>query len=242
MNKNNSLPILIAGAMIALAVFFGLKSSAPQVAAPGQPTPAVAGEKAPAVPAQVTVSIDDDAILGNRTTAQVAIVEFSDYECSFCKRFRDDTLDQIKESYLDTGKAIFVYRDLPLDFHNPAAKTEAMAAECAKDQGGDQAFYQFHDGIYEKTPGNGQGLSSAQLSSLASEIDLDGAELTDCVESEKFADEVAQDAADAAKASINGTPGFVIGKLDSEGVVTGEVLSGAQPFSAFQAVVDQYLE
>ena len=242
--------IILIGIMIAGAIFFGLRSSqssSVQVQEPAE----ILGEAIPAQPPseprpqanqEVKTSIDDDAVLGNKETAKVAIVEFSDFECSFCNRFRTQTLPQIKKDYLDTGKAIFVYRDLPLDFHNPAAEQEAMAAECAKEQGGDKAYYQYHDKIFDTSPGNGEGVGLDGLVKIANEIGLNGNQLISCLESEKYKEEVAKDAADAAKAGIRGTPGFVIGKLGKDGSVEGPVVSGAQPYSVFQSIIDQQLE
>jgi protein-disulfide isomerase len=77
----------------------------------------------------VTVSLDDDAILGDKSTATVAIVEFSDFECPFCQSFWKDTLPQIEETYVKSGQVILVYRDLPLSFHEPGATLAANIME-----------------------------------------------------------------------------------------------------------------
>ena len=116
-----------------------------------------------------------------------------------------------------------------------------MAAECIQDQGGDNKYFEYHDKIYAETPGNGQGLSTAKLAEIASEIGLEAEKLKECLKDKKFKDEVAQDAADAAKVGINGTPGFVIGKLSDDGRVEGKVISGAQPFSVFKEIIESEL-
>ncbi|MFC1711908.1 DsbA family protein [Patescibacteria group bacterium] len=235
--------IIIAGLLIGIGIFFGKKSpidNNPQVKASVQPANPQINVQQPNA-AQVTTSIDDDAILGNKETAKVAIVEFSDYECPFCKRFRDQTFDQIIQSFVDTGQAIFVYRDLPLPFHNPAAEREANATECAREQGGDEIFYQYHDKIYETTQGNGKGISVEELVSFAGEIGLNSNEFEACVENEQYKNEITKDAADAAKVGIRGTPGFVVGKLGVDGSVNGVVISGAQPYSAFKTAIEQQL-
>jgi protein-disulfide isomerase len=240
-----SFSILLAGIMVSAAIFFGLRASPRQEnqrslaknspsQAPTQPQPASPGQS-------VKTTIDNDAFLGNRKTAQIAIVEFSDYECPFCNRFRLQTLPQIKENYLDSGQAIFVYRDLPLPFHNPAAEQEAMAAECAREQGGDDVYFQYHDQIFETSPGNGQGIDLEGLVGLGTKLGLDDARLRSCLTEEKYKDEVAKDIADAAQAGISGTPGFVIGRLDSQGNVEGTIVTGAQPFSNFQSIIEQEL-
>jgi len=238
MNKNTT--ILIAGAMISLAVFFGLRSNQ------GGPKPEEAptlGETEQIEPEIRTIeaSFDDDAILGDAETAKVGIVEFSDYECPFCKRFVDQTLGQIKENYIETGKVALAFRDLPLPFHDPAASLEAQAAECARDQGGDEIYFEYHDAIFANSPGNGVGLAESKLGELADEMGLDGSKLVTCLEDDKFKSEVEADSGEAARAGINGTPGFVVGKLDDKGMVRGELISGAQPYSVFAQVIEKYL-
>src|SRR3989344_8419228 len=81
----------------------------------------------------VKVSVDDDAVLGDKN-APVTLIEFSDYECPFCKRHFTDVYPQIKKDYIDTGKVKLVYRDfIAVPSHNPLATSEAMAAQCAKE-------------------------------------------------------------------------------------------------------------
>lgn len=247
-NFATPLAIVVVGAMISLALFFGLRSSSSpageiagtQEVLPSQPTvPQVPQEEPPPPTAKTT--IDDDPILGNKETATVAIVEFSDYECPFCKRFADETLSQIKENYINAGKVVLVFRDLPLDFHNPAAEKEAIAAECAREQGGDRKYFEYHDKIFKTTAGNGLGIDINRLSELAEELALNGNKLKTCLEDERFKEEVKKDAADAAEAGIFGTPGFVIGKLDKDGNVEGVIVEGAQPYSNFKEVIDAQL-
>ncbi len=193
-------------------------------------------------PAQdVTVSIDDDPILGDKDAAKVAIVEFSDYECPFCEKFKSGAMAKIREEYINSNKAILVFRDLPLDFHDPAATREAVAGECVQDIGGDDKYFEYHDKIFETSPGNGGGISDADLSKLAGEIGVDEGKVKTCIEDGKFSDEVINDKDDAAAAGINGTPGFVVGKLDSDGNVEGEVVSGALPFESFKPIIEKYL-
>jgi len=104
------------------------------------------------------ISLDDDAVLGD-ANAPVTMVEFSDYECPFCKRHFQDAHKQLVENYVNTGKLKIVFRDLPLSFHDPKATEEAVAANCAREQGGDDAYFKFHDAIFEATKSNGEGIS-----------------------------------------------------------------------------------
>ncbi len=244
--------VLLVGVMIALAIFFGLRtldgSRTVKTDTVGSQAGGAAGEALPptdpagSLPLEVKTSIDNDPILGNRETAQIAIVEFSDYECPFCERFWRQTLGQIKENFIDSGEVILVYRDLPLSFHDPAATEEANAAECARQQGGDEVYYQFHDQIYEKTPGNGQGISEDGLITIGTSLGLNRTKLAKCIQDQEFAEEIRKDTADANKVGINGTPGFVIGKLAQDGSVEGVVISGAEPYVNFEKVINEQLQ
>ncbi len=186
------------------------------------------------------VSVDDDAVLG-QANAKVTLIEFSDYECPFCKRYFDQTYEQVKKEYVDTGKVKMVFRDLPLSFHANAHK-QAQAAECAREQGGDSVYFQYHDEIFTRTTSNGTGLALDQLSVIANELGLNGSTLQECLDSDKYKEEVDKDLADAGKVGATGTPSFFIGKSTSDGTITGTKLVGAQPFSEFKRVIDLELE
>lgn len=206
---------------------------------------ALAGNTQPtAAPVQpsgpVKVSVDDDPVLGN-PKAPVTLIEFSDYECPFCKRTFEQLLPELKKTYIDTGKVKLVYRDFPLSFHANAEK-EAEAAQCAKDQGGDTAYYKFHDQIFTKTTSNGTGLALTELSVIAKNIGLDGNKLQQCLDSGKFKDEVAKDIADGTKAGVSGTPSWIVGKSSKDGLIEGSLVVGAQPFAAFQTVIEEQLK
>jgi len=172
---------------------------------------------------------DDDAILGGKN-APVTIVEFSDYECPFCKRFHDETLPLIKEKYIDTGKASFVYRDLPIESHKKAYPS-ALAAECVRDQAGDDAYFAMHDLIFNDWYTVSDGTKSGFLK-LAKGLNLDEAKFSKCFDDDKFKSEIANDASAASSIQISGTPGFVI---------NGTIVTGAQPFSVFEEAIDAAL-
>lgn len=177
------------------------------------------------------VSIDDDAILGDKD-APVTIIEFSDYECPFCKRHFTQVFPKIKENYIDTGKARLIFRDFPLGFHDPLATQQAIAAECAREQGGDETYFEYHDLIFENTTSNGNGMEKSQLYDLADELSLNQAEFKDCLDSEKFKEEVAKDLADGGEYGITGTPGFF---------VNGWIIKGAVPYESFEKIIEQEL-
>jgi len=168
------------------------------------------------------VETDGDPQIGPNN-AKVTIVEFSDFQCPYCQRFRDDTFDALFEKYGDDIR--FVYRDFPLSSLHPQAQKAAEAAECANDQG---KFWEMHDLLYEN-----QALLAEDLYlDLAEELKLDTEQFADCLDSDKYADEVTADQQDGASYGVSGTPTFFI---------NGWKLVGAQPLTAFEALIDQEL-
>lgn len=235
-----SLAILVSGGVIKIK---GVTTSAtPSLAAQASsaPTQAVAPQ-----PTEDTspkqVSVDDDPVLGDKN-APITLIEFSDYECPFCKRHFDQTLPQLMKDYIDTGKVKLVYRDFPLSFHDPMATTEAIAANCAREQGGDSAYFKFHDEMFKRTTSNGNGLSKDKIYTIATDLGLNTDNFKSCVEAEKYKDEVTKDIADGSASGVSGTPGFFIGKSSPDGKITGTPLVGAQPYAAFKTIIDQQLK
>ncbi len=197
------------------------------------------GQQQPTGP--VKVAMDDDPILGS-ANAPVTLIEFSDYECPFCKRHFEQVYPDIKKDYIDTGKVKLVFRDyIAVQAHNPLATTEAEAAQCVKDQGGDVAYYKFHDAVYSKTTSNGSGLLLSDLPVLAGQAGVNVATFNSCLSSRKFKAEVEKDEADAVKAGVSGTPSFFVGKSTANNVIDGTIIVGAQPYAAFQSAIDAAL-
>lgn len=236
-----SIAILINGGIIQIKGVSSGSAKAGQLAqASSAPTQAVVPQPAEDTsPKQVTV--DDDPVMGDKN-APVTLIEFSDYECPFCKRHFDQTLPQLKKDYIDTGKVKMVFRDFPLSFHDPMATTEAIAANCAREQGGDTAYFKFHDEMFKRTTSNGNGLSKDQLYTISTDLGLNTDNLKSCVEAEKYKDEVTKDIADGSAGGVSGTPGFFIGKSSPDGKITGTPLVGAQPYAAFKTILDQQLK
>ncbi len=195
----------------------------------------------PARPTKGKASVDDDPILGDKN-APVTIVEFSDYECPFCKRHFENTYQQLVKEYVDKGKVRIVYRDFPLSFHEPMASQEAVAANCARVQGGDKKYFEFHDEIFKRTTSNGNGLDDAKIQTIASDLKLNISTFTSCLSDTTNAGEVRKDIADGSAAGASGTPSFLIGKTSPDGNIDGDLVVGAQPFAAFKAVIDPLLQ
>ena len=187
-------------------------------------------------PPQVTPSADDDPVLGS-SDAPVTIIEFSDFQCPFCARFYSETLPSLKSEYIDTGKAKLVYRDFPIQNIHPNAVAAAVASECAHDQ---NQYWEFHDILFENM-GLWSGLDSvgavSTFGAYAADIGLDTDTFNECLESGEHIPEVAADYSDGISYGVQGTPAFFVGN-DRVGYFS---LSGAQPFSSFQSVIDQIL-
>jgi protein-disulfide isomerase len=181
--------------------------------------------------------LDDDPVKGN-PDAIITIVEFSDYQCPFCQRFHQTTLPLILENYVDTGKVKFVYRDYPIQsLHPNGAFPAAVASECADEQG---MFWQYHDKLFQ-TQKKWERLATEDIGNefktFAVELGLDANQFNDCFNSGKYLDEINNDLQDGTSYGITGTPGFFIGN-DEMGYIK---VSGAQPYSVFQNILNQML-
>lgn len=225
--------IVIAGGLIALSVYFG--GSSPAVAPTMAPTAAgaPAGNAAPQDPPvgdMRPISQVDHA--RGATNPKVAIVEYSDTECPFCKQFHS-TMQQVIEEYPNDVQ--WVYRHFPLEQLHQQSFAESVAVECAAEQG---KFWEFLDLVYKTTPSN-DGLDLSTLPVLAEQAGVANAgQFEDCLDSGKFDDKINADIKDAQAAGGRGTPYSVIIAADG----TKEPLSGAQPYSAVKAAVDKYLK
>lgn len=136
--------------------------------------------------------------------AQFTLIEYSDFECSFCKQFFP-----VPKALADgsRGNISVVFKHVPI--HGDASRREAFAAECAAAQGGNDAFYRMAGAIFSSTPGNGTG-TEKPLSVIAESIGLDGAELSKCMDSEDFYEKVKSDFQEAIALDIKQTPTTVV--------------------------------
>lgn len=152
--------------------------------------------------------------------APVTIIEFSDYECPFCKR-AEPAIAKIMQNYAD--KVRLVFRHFPLPMHKNA-QPAAEASACAAAQG---KFWEYHAKVFESSD-----LGTDRLKAIAGEVKLDKAKFDECVDKRQFKADVERDLADGSDAGVNGTPAFFI---------NGRLLSGAQPYEKIKEVVDQEL-
>ncbi len=152
----------------------------------------------------------------------MTIVQYSDFQCPFCSRV-EPTMDKILEEY--KGKVRVVWRDLPLPFHNNAMPA-AIAARAAGEQG---KFWEMHKKLFE----NQSALDRPALEKYASELGLNMGKFKAALDGNKWKEDIEADAAGGGKIGARGTPAFFI---------NGKFLSGAQPFEAFKAKIDEELK
>jgi protein-disulfide isomerase len=182
--------------------------------------------------------------------APVKIVEYSDFQCPYCRQFWQDTEAQIVENYVKTGKVYFTYRSMGNFVSDNINRTDstistesqdaAQAAYCAGDQ---NKFWEYHDILFTNWNGENQGaFERKRLDAFAQTLGLDTAVFKSCMDSNKYADQVKQDRVDGEKA-ITGAPNYdsTRGYGTPSFIVNGKLVEGAQPFSVFQQEIDAAL-
>lgn len=177
-----------------------------------------------------------DHIRGN-SNAPVKIVEYSDMECPFCKRFHS-TLQQVMNEYGKNGKVAWVYRHFPLDAIHSKARTEAAAAECAGELGGKNAFWAYIDRFYAVTPSNNQTDIQTVLPQIAREIGLDESKFNSCLASGKYTKHIQEDLDNANATGGNGTPWSIVVTKNGKKYP----LSGAVPYEAVKQLIELALQ
>ena len=174
-------------------------------------------------PATIRVEVSTDgAPIRGAADAPVTVVEFSDFECPFCKQTHP-TLKQLLERY--PGKVRLAYRDFPLDSIHPQARRAAEAARCAQDQG---KFWEYHDLLFTQSP----QLAPEDLRRYAGQVGVDVTKFDSCLAAGTHKAAVQQDLDEGIRLGITGTPAFF---------VNGRTLTGAQPLEAFTKLIDQEL-
>lgn len=170
--------------------------------------------------ARRSVSVENRPSLGP-ADAPIVMVEFGDFHCSYCKRFHDETITPLLETYGDQVR--FVFRDYPI--LGAASVQAALAANCAYDQ---NAFWGFHDRLYAAP----SDLTRDKFLEYAQALNLNMDEFTTCYDDAIHQDTVVQDYNDAQALGVTGTPTFFI---------NGKVFIGAQPYESFAALIDAEL-
>lgn len=182
------------------------------------------------------LSIAGAPYLGKRD-APLTLVEFSDYQCPYCSRHATQTMPQIVQTYVETGKLKYVQREFPLAKLHPSAPKAAEAALCAGDQG---KYWDMHDQLYK----NQHQLDRDDLATHAETIGLDMAGFATCLDGNKYTQRVQSDIEDGAKAGVKATPSFFLGLTDTDDpnqIKDIIYYQGAHPYKVFQSAIDQLL-
>ncbi len=222
--------ILLAGALIAGSYYFVNRS---HVTTPNRDNTATVLDgqnlKTPVDP--VT---KEDHLLGN-PQAKIVLIEYSDLECPYCKVFHK-TMKKVMEDYAKDGTVAWVYRHFPLDTLHSKARKEAEAAECAAELGGNTAFWDFIDSVYDITPSN-NNLDASQLGTVAVKIGLEKSEFQSCLDSGKHADKVEADYQSGLKAGTIGTPNTFLISTGNDIIP----IEGAESYSAIKGLINTIL-
>lgn len=219
--------IVIAAVVIAGAIIFtGHKNAGTQAANTNPDTQAAAK-------VEVAPVTDKDHIRGN-PNAPIMVVEYSDFDCPFCKQF-DATMQQIMSTYGKDGKVAWVYRHFPLTQLHPNAKKLAEASECVASIGGNDAFWKFSDLIFGERDVNAQ-TDLKRLPEFAEKAGVSKDAFTQCYNSGKFSAAIDDATAAGVKAGVTGTPHSILIAGDQQGPI-----DGAQPYEVVKQMIDTLL-
>jgi protein-disulfide isomerase len=162
------------------------------------------------------------------------MIEFSDYQCPFCKRHFQQTVPTLVKDYVDSGKVRYVFRDFPLAQIHPLATKAAEAARCAGEQG---KYWEMHDRLFT----NQDALEPEKLPGHAKAIGLDETKFRQCLDQGRYASAVQQDVEAGTKIGIRGTPAIVLGATDGDQAKNTVLIRGAHPVDVFKGAIDKLL-
>jgi protein-disulfide isomerase len=183
-------------------------------------------------PPSELVSIGQAATKGS-SSAPIALIQYSDFQCPYCGVFARDVLPQIERNYVETGKVQIVFRHLPLDTLHPLARKAAVTAECARDKG---AFWKVHDRLFSGR------IVETTFSEIRSDFGISQSALDQCLSGAQR-DLVERDVQEARRFGINGTPAILIGKSLGDGSVRVVHASmGAAGYGTLQSIIDGLLK
>ena len=180
-----------------------------------------------------TLLVDGEPKMGS-PSAPLTIVEFSDFECPYCKQFHEQVLPKLKQDYVEPGLVQFIHKDLPLPFHQQA-RAAAAATRCASAQ---NSYWQLYGAIFDQQ----SCLACKGVVKIAQEQKLDDTALQACMQKETTQALINANISEAALHNIRATPTFVIGPTLANGKHEGEVIEGAQPWPRFRELIDQKLK
>ena len=173
-------------------------------------------------------------VVRGRNDAPVTMIEFSDYQCPFCKRHVDQTVPGLVKDYVDTGQVRYALRDFPLAGIHPLAAKAAEAARCAGEQG---KYWEMHDRLFA----NQKELQAEKLPAQAQAIGLDESKFRECLDQDRYAAAVQMDVDEGTQLGITGTPTVVVGMSDGAQAKNAVIIRGAQAIATFKAEIDKLL-
>ncbi|WP_231113062.1 DsbA family protein [Vibrio natriegens] len=169
-------------------------------------------------------------VLGS-SDAKIAIIEFSDFQCPYCKSFADFTFKELKKNFIDTGKVQYVPRDYPLDFH-PQAEGAAIAAACSSQQ---KSYWPMRDMLFS----NVKQLGDDFYHKAATDLSLDLQAFSDCLKDPTVAEKVKEDLSLGQSLGVRGTPSFLIGRVENNLLIEPQIVVGAQQYSVFESIINE---
>ncbi|GLH74773.1 thioredoxin [Geothrix limicola] len=182
----------------------------------------------------LTLNVHGEPFKGS-PLARVAILEYSDFDCSFCAKYASEIYPLIDHAYVQGGKVKYFFRDMPSPEH-PNALFKARVARCAGEQ---DKFWEAHDQLFkDQRPFDGEGLARFRQS-----LGLEEAPFTACINSNRYLDAIQRSAMGASRMQIRGTPAFLIGTLSEDGniLTAKKVFLGAESYEAFRAALEELL-
>ncbi len=178
----------------------------------------------------VSLSIAGSPLKGDKN-AKLTLIEFSDYQCPYCKRHEQATMPQLEKDYIESGKLRYVFRDFPLEALHPDAFKAHEAAHCAGDQG---KYWEMHNQLFNGSP----ALQLDKLPGYAAQLGLQADPFRQCLESGKYAEQVRKDLDEGQKLGVRGTPTFFLGVTEGDEVKQVKAIRGAHPFTVFKQEID----
>lgn len=182
------------------------------------------------------IAIDGSPVMG-QADAPVTMVEFTDYQCPYCRRYANGTFPQIIKDYVDTGKVRYVVRQFPLKTIHPKAVKASEASLCAGDQG---KYWGMHDRIFQKT----KAFNQEEWVNHAEAIGLDMDTFKDCLYNGNNTQKVNRDLKEGEALGMRGTPGFFFGRTDPNDpnkFKALEMIRGAYPYPKFKQIIEKLL-
>lgn len=211
--------ILLSGTMVSAFIFWS--NNAPEKITAGSILPMGSNTER----AKISVSSDNPSL--GSPKAQITIIEFTDFQCGYCKLFAEQVLPKIIDKYIKTEKAKFIFKDFAIKGENSVSA--AIAANCANEQ---NKFLEYHDNLYglqEKE----NGFSKDNIMAIAQNLNLNIYKFNSCLGNGNIRREVEQSTKEGKLAGVTGTPTVFI---------NGIKISGAQEFSVYETIIEQELK